>query len=149
LDGDVKLAWNRVRVVVDIDDDLAKVPVAALRVEGDHRPDAQAADGFKAWPTCNIFDKRPPRNQCRFGSGFGAVFLSNFQDRVRYKLCVDKVGGRLHFCKRKRTHQAGTPSGIKLFSRINRKGTYSLTWKHGGTVIDRDDLKMKNEAGGV
>jgi hypothetical protein len=147
LDGDVKLAWNGVRVVVDIDDDLAKVPVAALRVEGDHRPDAQAADGFKAWPTCNIFDKRPPRNQCRFGSGFGAVFLSKFQDRVRYKLCVDKVGGRLHFCKR--THQAGTPSGIKLFSRINRKGTYSLTWKHGGTVIDRDDLKMKNEAGGV
>ena len=96
-----------------------------------------------------MFDKRPPRNSCRFGSAFGAVFVSKVQDRVRYKLCVDKVGGRLHYCKRKRTHQAGSLSGIKLYSQINRTGTYSLTWKHGGRVIDRDNLTMKNEAGGV
>lgn len=104
-------------------------------------PPAQAAN---AYPTCNVFEPKPERaSSCAFGSGFGAVLIVKRQDFLPYRLCVRGPGD--NFCVHRTTGERRRPSKIRLFSRINRVGTYRLKWKTGQQLIDRDRLIMRSE----
>jgi hypothetical protein len=104
--------------------------------------------GYRAFPTCNVFD-HPPRSDgtCVFGDAFGAVLVAHRRAHIHYKLCVETPSGK-HRCYRKRLHGKGKPSRVGLFGRLADReptGTWDLKWKHGGHLIDRDRLHVGSE----
>jgi hypothetical protein len=105
---------------------------------------ASGAEAYNAYPTCSTFESKPAKSHvCRFGSPFGAVLIAKRQDFVDYRLCVRGPGPG--FCVHRTTGRRRNASKIRLFSRINRIGTYRLKWKTGRKLIDADRLVMQSE----
>lgn len=84
--------------------------VAALAFAATTAPAGEAAN---AYPTCNVFEAKPDRdNACAFGSGFGAVLIVERQDFLPYRLCARGPGD--DFCVHRTTGERRRPSKIRL-----------------------------------
>ena len=97
---------------------------------------ATAGDGFATFPTCGGFDDSDSR--CVVGDGWGAAFLARSGDREKYKLCVTPPRGST-WCRKNRTDGAGVDFD-RLYTEFDTIGTYTMVWKKGGHVLDRDRM---------
>jgi hypothetical protein len=107
-------------------------------------PPAAGKRGFKTYPTCLAFSSngKPPKDAtCAEGDAFGAVLLSDHHRPKHYRLCWKRPDGK-HGCARKSVRAQWWSTVVLGGDGI---GTWKLTWKHGGHVLDRDALHVASE----
>lgn len=71
---------------------------------------------------------------------FGAIWDLPKYGRTEYKLCVTLPGGGKD-CDRYDTGQRGYDA-VSLYGRGYEMGTYVVSWRRGGHLIDRDSLRI-------
>jgi len=109
-------------------------------IAGVAAPNASAAR-YRTFPTCNAGPNATPDNSCFVGDAYGAVFIAKFRAHVHYRLCFRPPGDPKR-CVSKRTGEENERSPVGLFASGGGVGTWRLTWKHGGHVVDRDRLHV-------
>lgn len=110
-------------------------------------PAAGSASTYRTFPTCSVFAEQPKADSsCVFGNPFGAVLYSKHRGTIHYRLCFRPPHTKQH-CRRLKAHHRKF-SRARLFGRLADHagtGTWRLTWKHGGHLIDRDRLHVGSE----
>jgi hypothetical protein len=103
-------------------------------------PTALAGDGIRTYPTCGASDPTPNRDDtCVQGDLWGGVLIATRED-LKYRICVSGPGGDR--CDRKKARQ-GKPSTAAFLR--DTVGTYRLTWKAHGRVVDTDRVHLRSE----
>ena len=77
---------------------------------------------------------------CTQGDAGGGVLIAK-RDNVGYRLCIRSPRGNRD-CLRKKARR-GKPSRVGFFK--THVGTYHLTWKTNGRVLDKDRLRLRSE----
>ena len=101
---------------------------------------AAFANRFSTYITCG--HPRHHDTVCVSGDAPRAVVISNRHSNVRYRLCVRTPTGRRN-CRAERTGARGTRDFV--FIAAGRVGTYVVTWKINGQLVDRDRYRLKPE----